>query len=32
VTEKGKGNLDNGFSPLSELWYYYHVYGRVQRA
>lgn len=32
TTEAGKGSLDNGFTELSEVWYYYHVYGRVQRS
>jgi ribonuclease T2 len=32
TTEAGKGSLDNGFTQLSEVWYYYHVYGRVQRS
>lgn len=31
ATEAGKGSLDNGYTVLSEVWYYYHVYGRVQR-
>ncbi|KAH8805865.1 ribonuclease T2 family protein [Xylogone sp. PMI_703] len=30
TTEAGKGSLDNGFTVVSEVWYYYHVYGRVQ--
>ncbi len=29
-TEAGKGSSDNGFTVLSEMWYYYHVNGRVQ--
>ncbi|KAH6626485.1 ribonuclease T2-like protein [Chaetomium sp. MPI-SDFR-AT-0129] len=29
-TEAGKGSLDNGFTALTEVWYYYHVYGPVQ--
>jgi ribonuclease T2 len=24
-------STDNGYTVLSEVWYYYHVYGRVQR-
>jgi ribonuclease T2 len=31
TTDAGKGSLDNGYTLLSEVWYYYHVYGRVQR-
>ncbi|KAI1170510.1 ribonuclease T2 family protein [Nemania sp. FL0916] len=30
-TAAGKGSLDNGATVLSEMWYYYHVNGRVQR-
>ncbi|KAI1123757.1 ribonuclease T2 family protein [Nemania abortiva] len=30
-TAAGKGSLDNGYTVLSEMWYYYHVRGRVQR-
>jgi ribonuclease T2 len=30
-TEAGAGSADNGYTVLSEIWYYYHVYGRVQR-
>ncbi|TRX88472.1 hypothetical protein FHL15_010662 [Xylaria flabelliformis] len=30
-TAPGKGSKDNGFTVLSEMWYYYHVNGRVQR-
>ncbi|CAG8972141.1 hypothetical protein HYALB_00008147, partial [Hymenoscyphus albidus] len=29
-TEEGKGSLDSGRTVLSEVWYYYHVLGRVQ--
>ncbi|KAK4443915.1 ribonuclease T2-like protein [Podospora aff. communis PSN243] len=29
-TEAGKGSGDAGRTVLSEVWYYYHVYGRVQ--
>ncbi|KAG9235187.1 ribonuclease T2-like protein [Amylocarpus encephaloides] len=29
-TEAGRGTMDNGRTVLSEAWYYYHVYGRVQ--
>ena len=32
TTDAGKGSLDNGGTQLSEVWYYYHVYGRVQEA
>ncbi|KAF9870364.1 ribonuclease T2 family protein [Colletotrichum karsti] len=31
ATEAGKGSLDNGFTQLSEAWYYFHVYGKPQR-
>lgn len=31
-TEAGRGSLDNGRTVLTELWYYYHVYGPVQAA
>ncbi|RDL36469.1 uncharacterized protein BP5553_05821 [Venustampulla echinocandica] len=31
ATEAGKGTSDNGATVVSEVWYYYHVYGRVQR-
>jgi ribonuclease T2 len=31
TTAAGNGTLDNGFTVLSEAWYYYHVYGKVQR-
>ncbi|KAL3955614.1 hypothetical protein ACCO45_011177 [Purpureocillium lilacinum] len=31
-TEAGKGSKDNGRTVLSEVWYYYHVYGRPQEA
>jgi ribonuclease T2 len=31
TTEAGKGSLDNGFTQLSEVWYYHHVFGRVQQ-
>ncbi|KAI1182628.1 ribonuclease T2 family protein [Nemania serpens] len=30
-TAAGKGSLDRGQTVLSEMWYYYHVRGRVQR-
>ncbi|CZS99491.1 related to ribonucleases [Rhynchosporium graminicola] len=30
-TAAGNGTLDNGRTVLSEVWYYYHVYGKVQR-
>jgi ribonuclease T2 len=32
TTVAGQGTLDNGFTYVSEVWYYYHVYGRAQRA
>ncbi|KAK3687307.1 ribonuclease T2-like protein [Podospora appendiculata] len=32
ATAAGKGSLDNGFTQFSEVWYYYHVAGRPQRA
>jgi ribonuclease T2 len=31
TTEAGKGTMDNGGTVLSEVWYYYHVYGKPQR-
>jgi ribonuclease T2 len=31
TTAAGKGSLDAGRTVLSEVWYYHHVYGRVQR-
>ncbi len=31
ATAAGNGTLDNGATVLTEVWYYYHVYGRVQR-
>lgn len=31
VTEAGKGSTDNGYTVLTEVWYYYHVYGKPQR-
>ncbi|KAJ5051020.1 uncharacterized protein L3040_002885 [Drepanopeziza brunnea f. sp. 'multigermtubi'] len=30
ATAAGKGTTDNGYTVVSEVWYYYHVYGRVQ--
>ena len=30
-TKVGNGTRDSGRTYLSEVWYYYHVYGRVQR-
>ncbi|ROW16644.1 hypothetical protein VPNG_01558 [Cytospora leucostoma] len=30
ATEAGAGSLDNGYTRLSEVWYYHHVYGRPQ--
>lgn len=29
-TEAGRGSRDNGRTVLTEVWYYYHVYGPVQ--
>lgn len=31
ATAAGHGTLDNGFTVISEAWYYHHVYGKVQR-
>ncbi|KAK8051464.1 hypothetical protein PG993_002849 [Apiospora rasikravindrae] len=31
TTEAGKGSSDAGYTVINEIWYYYHVYGRVQR-
>jgi ribonuclease T2 len=31
ATAAGKGTLDNGATVVDEVWYYHHVYGRVQR-
>lgn len=31
ATAAGNGTTDNGYTVVSEVWYYYHVYGRVQR-
>jgi ribonuclease T2 len=31
TTAAGSGSLDNGYTQISEVWYYYHVYGRVQK-
>ncbi|KAI8629507.1 ribonuclease T2 [Xylariaceae sp. FL1651] len=31
-TAAGKGSSDAGYTVLDEMWYYYHVYGRVQRS
>ncbi|KAI1813179.1 ribonuclease T2 [Poronia punctata] len=31
-TEQGKGSEDAGGTVINEMWYYYHVRGRVQRA
>ncbi|EON96354.1 putative ribonuclease t2 protein [Phaeoacremonium minimum UCRPA7] len=31
TTEAGAGSSDNGYTRLTEVWYYYHVYGRPQR-
>jgi len=30
ATAQGNGTLDNGYTVVDEVWYYYHVYGRVQ--
>ena len=30
-TAAGAGSSDNGRTQLSEMWYYYHVYGAPQR-
>ncbi|KAK6088702.1 Ribonuclease Le2 [Seiridium cupressi] len=30
TTEAGAGSLDNGYTVLTEVWYYHHVFGRVQ--
>ncbi|KAH7123905.1 ribonuclease T2-like protein [Dendryphion nanum] len=30
ATEKGRGSADNGYTKLSEVWYYEHVFGRPQ--
>jgi ribonuclease T2 len=32
TTTAGKGSSDNGYTIVDEVWYYHHVYGRVQRA
>ncbi|KAI0394691.1 ribonuclease T2 [Xylariaceae sp. FL0594] len=29
-TAQGRGSRDNGYTVISEMWYYYHVRGRVQ--
>jgi ribonuclease T2 len=31
ATAAGNGTLDNGATVVDEVWYYHHVYGRVQR-
>ncbi|KAB5566045.1 hypothetical protein GE09DRAFT_727435 [Coniochaeta sp. 2T2.1] len=31
ATAAGNGSMDSGKTILSELWYYHHVFGRVQR-
>lgn len=31
ATTAGAGSSDNGATVLTEVWYYYHVYGKVQR-
>ena len=31
TTAAGNGTMDNGYTVVSEMWYYYHVYGRFQR-
>lgn len=30
ATAAGKGSSDNGYTYVSEVWYYHHVFGRVQ--
>lgn len=30
ATAAGNGTLDNGYTVLSETWYYHHVYSKVQ--
>lgn len=30
TTTAGANSLDNGYTVLNEVWYYYHVLGRVQ--
>ncbi|KAI0132480.1 ribonuclease T2-like protein [Xylariales sp. AK1849] len=30
ATEAGAGSTDNGYTVLTEVWYYHHVFGRVQ--
>lgn len=30
TTDAGKGSLDNGYTVMDEVWYYYYVYGRPQ--
>lgn len=30
-TARGNGTMDNGRTVLTEVWYYYHVFGQVQR-
>ncbi|KAK3939804.1 ribonuclease T2 [Diplogelasinospora grovesii] len=32
ATAEGEGSLDNGYTRLTEVWYYHHVYGAPQRA
>jgi ribonuclease T2 len=31
TTKAGQGSLDDGFTRMSEAWYYLHVYGKPQR-
>ncbi|KAH6659344.1 ribonuclease T2 family protein [Truncatella angustata] len=31
ATEAGKGSADNGYTVMTEVWYYHHAFGRVQR-
>ena len=31
TTEAGRGSSDAGYTIVSEVWYYHHVYGAVQR-
>ncbi|KAI0158493.1 ribonuclease T2 family protein [Pestalotiopsis sp. NC0098] len=32
ATDAGKGSSDNGYTVLTEVWYYHHTLGRVQNA
>ncbi|RYP81722.1 hypothetical protein DL769_001872 [Monosporascus sp. CRB-8-3] len=31
TTEAGRGSADDGYTILTEVWYYFHVFGRPQR-